>query len=149
MASKSLSSMAKPLDGIVVPSFKYRSADQSKVVNSTAAPVASTTFRAAGITSLPMPSPGTTAIRLLGISEKNNTHAQALAIAEIARHRRHRRHRQTRPKHSSHSRRDPVHLRSCVVNLVCLPPRLRASAVGFLLRYNQRFTDRRTHEQCH
>jgi hypothetical protein len=33
-----------------------------------AAPVASTTFSAAGITSLPMPSPGTTAIRLFDMS---------------------------------------------------------------------------------
>src|SRR5215470_17795272 len=70
MASKSRASMLKPSGGIVVPSFRNRSADQSKVVNSTGAPVASTTFIAAGITSLPMPSPGMTAIFFAGMKRK-------------------------------------------------------------------------------
>src|SRR5215471_649140 len=70
MASKSRASMLKPSGGIVVPSFRYRSADQSNVVNSTGALAASTTFMAAGMTSLPIPSPGITAIFFAGIKHR-------------------------------------------------------------------------------
>src|SRR6266498_2363692 len=62
IASKSRASLANPSGGTVVPSARYRSAPQSKLVSSTGALVATIAFTAWGMTSLPIPSPGMTAI---------------------------------------------------------------------------------------
>src|SRR5579884_1747530 len=68
IASKSRESIVKPSTGIVVPSSRYRSADQLNSVNATSAPVAFTTDTACAITSFPIPSPGTTAMRLVAFT---------------------------------------------------------------------------------
>src|SRR5271157_1612202 len=70
IASNSRASIWKPSGGMVVPSIRYRSAPQSKLVNATAAPLARMTSMALGMTSLPMPSPGMTAMHLFGTGTK-------------------------------------------------------------------------------
>src|SRR5579872_820303 len=83
MASKSRASMANPSAGTVVRSFRKRSAPQSKSVKSTAAPVAWMTLTACGMTSLPMPSPGMTAMRFLGaFFESTEWNVNTVAIIE-------------------------------------------------------------------
>src|SRR6266404_2613971 len=89
IASKSRASIANPSGGTVVLSARYRSAPQSKWVKAKSAPIASRTRNACGMTSLPTPSPGMTAIRFLAltrtkISESDTDGLQARLIRGLS-----------------------------------------------------------------